>query len=307
MNSFKMISIIITAWEEPKEVRECLRRFTHQKNLKEKYEILAIAPDESTKREILNYVKKNPKKIKFIHQPREKGKNEMLNLLIKKAKGDILIFTDGDVFVNDEAVSNILKVYQHDPKIGALSGRIIPQNSRKTLFGYWAHLLAYGAHRIRKERYREQKFLECSGYLYSIRKGLIDEIPLDVAEDSIMPLIVWKKKYKIAYVDKAIGYVLYPENLQKWMAQKVRTAKSHELLDKYGGKAIRMKTFKNELLKGIIWSLKYPKNIKEFYFTFFLMIARFEVWRRFFIETKIKNKHYGETWDKIHASPNKNK
>lgn len=301
-----MISIIITAWEEPEEVKECLRRFTNQRNLKEDYEILVTAPDDPTKKEVMKYVKKYPKKIKFILQPREKGKNEMMNLLMKRAKGNILIFTDGDVFINDIAVSEIVKAYQN-LDIGACTGKIFPKNSRKTLLGYWAHLLTYGAHRIRKERYDKKEFLECSGYLYSIRKALVDEIPLDVAEDSIMPLMVWKKNYKIAYADKAIGYVLYPESLRKWMDQKIRTAKSHELLDKYGGKDIRMKTFKNELLKGLSWSFLYPKTVKEFYYTFMLMLARFESWRRFFIETKIRNKHYGETWDKIHASPNKNK
>lgn len=294
-----MISIIITAWEEPKEVKECLRRFTSQKNLKEKYEILAIAPDKPTEKEILIYAKKNPNKIKFIRQPRGKGKNEMLNLLMKKARGDILIFADGDVFVNDIAVSEIVKSYAN-PNIGACTGRILPKNSRKTLFGYWAHLLTYGAHKIRKERDNRKEFLECSGYLYSIKKGLIDKIPLDVAEDSIMPLMIWKKNYRISYADKAIGYVLYPENFSKWISQKVRTAKSHELLDKYGGKKIRMKTFKNELLKGLSWSFVYPQTIKEFFFTIFLMAARLEAWRKFFIDTKIKKKHYGERWEKIH-------
>lgn len=301
-----MISIIITAWEEPEEIKECLKRFTNQRNLKEDYEILVTAPDDPTKKEVMKYGKKYPKKIKFILQPREKGKNEMINLLMKKAKGDIFIFTDGDVFVNETALAEISKVYE-DSKVGACTGRIIPQNSRKTLFGYWAHLLTYGAHKIRKERHNRKEFLECSGYLYSIKKGLIDKIPLDVAEDSIMPLMIWKKNYQVAYADKAIGYVLYPENFNKWISQKIRTAKSHEFLDKYGGKKILMKTFKNELLKGLSWSFFYPRTIKEVYYTFLLMLARFESWRRFFVETKIRGNHYGETWNKIHASPNKNK
>ena len=151
-----MISIIITAWEESEEVRECLRRFTNQKNLKEDYEILVTAPDDPTKKEVMKYIKKYPKKIRFILQPREKGKNEMMNLLMKKAKGDIFIFTDGDVFVNDIAVSEIVKTYQN-ANIGACTGKIIPQNSRKNMFGYWAHLLTYGADKIRKERYKKKE------------------------------------------------------------------------------------------------------------------------------------------------------
>lgn len=296
-----MISILITAWEEPEEVSECLRRFTNQKNLKENYEIIAIAPDEQTRNEILKYVKKYPNKIKFIHQPREKGKNEMLNLLMKKAKGSILIFTDGDIFVNDTAVSEIVNLY-NDSKIGAVTGRILPQNPRNSFFGYWAYVLTHGAHKIRKQRYEKQQFLECSGYLYSIKKRLVKEIPLDVAEDSIMPLMIWKKGYKIGYAEKAIGYVQYPENFEKWINQKVRCAKSHEKLGDYGGKEIRMKTFKNEVLKGTYWALSYPRNIKEFIWTLSLFPARLYIWIRFFIDTRFRGQHYGETWNKIHAS-----
>ncbi len=295
-----MISIIITAWEEPEEVKECLKRFTTQKNLKEDYEILAIAPDEPTKKEIMKYVKKYPKSIHFFLQPREKGKNRMLNLLIKKAKGSIIIFADGDVFVNETAVSEIFNAYKN-PKVGAVTGRIVPKNLRDNMLGYWAHLLTYGAHKIREQRFKRKQFLECSGYLYSIRNGLINEIPMDVAEDSIMPLMIWKKGYQIAYADKALGYVLYPETFEKWMNQKTRCAKAHEKLDDYGGKRVRMKTFKNEILKGTIWALTYPQDKKELNWTFQLFFARLKVWKDFFIETKIKNQHYGETWNKIHA------
>jgi len=293
-----MISIIVTAWEEPREVRECLKRIFNQKNLKEKFEVLATAPDEPTKKEILKYVKKYPKKIKFTKQPREKGKNEMLNLLMRRAKGGVLLFTDGDVLFNDIAISEILKLYQ-SKNIGAVTGRIIPQNSRKRMMGYWAHLLTNVIHKIREDRYKNKKFIECSGYLYSIRKGIIKKIPLDVAEDSIMPLFIWQKGYKIGYAPKAIGYVRYPETFDKWLSQKVRCAKSHELLGKYGSEKIKMKTFKNEVIYGFYWSLTFPKNIKEVTWTILLFLARFYVWILLFAETKIKNQHYGDKWEKI--------
>ncbi len=296
-----MISVIITAWEEPDEVRECLRRFIEQKSLSEKYEILATAPDEPTKREVMKFIKKYPKKIKFFLQPREQGKNKMLNLLMKKSKGELLVFVDGDVFVNEIALSEILKKY-NSPEVGAVAGKIVPKNSRETLLGYWAHFLTFGAHKLREERYKRGQFLECSGYLYSIRKELIDEIPLNVAEDSIMPLMIWNKGYKIAYADKSIGHVLFPEDFKKWVSQKTRCAKAHERLDDYGGKKIRMKTFKNEAIKGAYWALAYPKNLKELIWTLHLFSARLKIWFDFFVETKIKNNHYGETWNKIHVS-----
>jgi len=293
-----MISIIMTAWEEPEEVKECLRRLTTQ-DYKEDYEILAIAPDEPTKNEIMKYVEQYPTIVHFQLQPREKGKNEMLNLLSKQAKGNILIFLDGDIWLSENAVSDIVRMYD-DPKIGAVSGRPTSRNPRDTKLGFWSHLLTdAGAHLERKERFEKGQFLECSGYLYSIRKGIIDDIPFDVAEDSVMPLMIYNKGYKIGYAEDALGSVSYPQTWEKWISQKVRCAKAHEKMGAYGGKNVKMKSFKNEVAKGTFRALSYPKTSKEFLWTLELFGARGYTWARYFHDTKVKGSHYGERWQKI--------
>lgn len=294
-----MLTVIITAWEEPLAVKECIKRFLNQSAKVD--EILITCPDEETKKSIMEYIRKYPKKIKFELQdykknPKKKNKNFMLNLLGKKAKGDILIFTDGDIFVEKNCVKEILKQFKNE-KIGAVCGHPIPSNPKTNILGYWSHLLTYGAHRIRKERANKQEFLECSGYLYAIRNKIIKDIPMDVAEDSVMPLLFWQEGYKIGYAENAIAYVKFPTNLKQWIKQKTRVAKSHELLDKYGD-IYKMKSFKNEVLKGTFWALGYAKNLREFFWTLLLFLARLYIWIGYFYETKIRNIHYG-TWDKI--------
>ena len=293
-----MISLIVTAWEEPEEVRECLRRLTTQ-DYKGDYEILAIAPDEPTKNEILKYVEKDPQRIHFQVQPREKGKNEMLNILSKQAKGEILIFLDGDIWLSENAVSEIVEMYD-DPKIGAVTGRVTSRNPKNTKLGFWSHLLVdAGAHLERKERFEKGEFLECSGYLYSIRNGVIGDIPMDVAEDSVMPLLMYRKGYKIGYAEKALASVSYPETWEKWKSQKLRCAKAHEKMDSYGGEEIKMKSFKNEVSKGTFRALSYPKTPQEYLWTAELFGARAYIWGHYFYDTKIKKSHYGERWTKI--------
>ena len=93
-----MISIIITAWEDPKSTDKCISLFLKER-INENYEILAACPDEKTKNVILNYKKKYPKIISYHNQPRQMPKNELMNVLIKKAKGRIIIFTDGNKFI----------------------------------------------------------------------------------------------------------------------------------------------------------------------------------------------------------------
>ena len=69
----------------------------------------------------------------------------------------------------------------NDKKIGIVSGRPVSDDDKNTMMGYWAHLLLdAGAHNIRKKLFSERKFLECTGYLFAFRKGIIDKIPLEV-------------------------------------------------------------------------------------------------------------------------------
>ena len=134
--------------------------------------------------------------------------------------------TDGDVFVSDNAVNEILKLFK-DSKIGVVTARPVSLNKKDNKYGYWSHfLLDVGAHYIsRKKRAAKGEFLECSGYLFAMRNGVIKEIPTDVAEDTIIPYLFWKGGYKVGYAEKALVYVKNPDNIKDWIKQKKRTAK----------------------------------------------------------------------------------
>ena len=298
-----MISIIITAREEPKATYECIRKIIAQK-IPEKYEIWVTCPDEPTKDIVMKYKKKYPRIIHFLQQPLiGKGKNSMLNMLLKEVKGGIIVMTDGDVFLENNSIQEIYNFFKN-PEIGAVCGRPMSLNSRKNMLGYWSHLLNYGAHRIRRKLFSQGKFLECSGYIWAIRKGVIREMPLDVAEDSITPYLIWKKGYKIAYAEKAFAYTKFPTNLKDWINQKVRTAKAHEKLNYYmkGDKRIKVKSFSNEAIYGFLWAFSFAKTPIEFFWTLILFPFRIYVWIKYIYETKMLNKHFGELWTRVEST-----
>jgi len=290
-----MISIIVTAFKEEKTIGKCIESILSQ-DLKETYEIIVACPDEQTKNIALKY-----KEVKHFHDP-GKGKSFALNLLLKQIKGDILIFTDGDVFLGENAISEILQKFQ-DPKVGFVGGRIIPQNEKRTMLGYWSHLLAdVGAHRTRLKRSNKGEFFECSGYLMAMRSGIIKEIPLDVAEDSIMPYYFFKQGYKVKYAENARVYVKNPTKFQDWLKQRKRTAKAHTKLSMYEPDFPKMKSFKNEIVQGFmpIWS--YPSTPKELFWTQMLCLARLYIWFSLNYEEKIKKKYYNDGWERVQST-----
>lgn len=295
------VSIVITAFNEPESVGKAIESFLNQKILGD-YELIVAAPDEETANVVKSYEQKF-KQVTYFKDP-GKGKSYALNLLLKSLNGTILIFTDGDVYAGDNSVNEMLKVFR-DPQVGCVSGRVMSANPKDNMLGFWSHLLAdAGAHRIRKELNDQNQFLECSGYLFAFRNGIIKDIPLDVAEDTVIPYIFWEKGYKVKYAENALVYVKNPTNFNDWLKQRKRTAKAHETLGKYVDveKIPRVKSFGNEIKKGFLWALSYPKSLKEFLWTLCLFFARLYMWISVFYEINIKKKAYKDAWERVEST-----
>ena len=292
------ITLLITAFREPK-IKKAIESALKQKT-RYQYQILVSAPDEETLNVAKEYQKKD-KRIKIFKDP-GKGKSYALNLLFKEIETDILILTDGDVWISENSVEEISNLFL-DPGMGCVTGRPIPVEGKKEKYGYWANFLFEAAHTIRKNAFEKGKFIECSGYLFAFRKNKLNQIPLDVAEDTFIPYILWEKGYKIGYAENATVFVKNVDNWKDWIKQKTRTSKAHETLDNYVDTKItpRVKTFKTES-KGISWVIKYPKNLKETIWTSELILARLYMWTKVYLDTKVKNKNYSDAWERVEST-----
>ncbi len=295
----KKITLLITAFKEPETIGKAIEAALNQKT-KYKYEILVSAPDEETLNIAKKYAEKD-KRLKSFKDP-GKGKSFALNLIFSKLKTDILILTDGDVYISSNVVEEISNLFLN-LEIGCVSGRPVPIEDRKTKYGFWANFLFNAAHKLRKQAFENNAFIECSGYLFAFRKDKINKIPVDVAEDSVIPYFFWEKGYKVGYAEKAEVYVKNADNWRDWVTQKTRTSKAHETLGKYVNIKLtpRVKTFKTEA-KGIFNAIQYPKNLKEIFWMFQLILARLYMWIKVFKDTRLKDKHYQDAWERSEST-----
>ncbi len=289
-----MIDIIITSYKEIDSTIKCIDSFLNQK-IKEPFRISVIDPFQETEKVLK---KKYKNKINFFLDPGE-GKSYALNIFLEKIysqnKNDIIIFTDGDVYVSENSVAEILNAFKNE-KVGCVTGKPVVLDSRENKFGFWSHLVFDGIHKVRERLSDEEKFFECSGYLFAIRNGVLKGFPLDVSEDSIIPFLFWKNGYKIKYLPKAEVYVLNNYNWKKWKKQKIRNIKGHENLNVVAPEMPRTKSFFNEIKEGTFFALFYPKNIKEFYWTILLFGARLHIYLKSFYDIKIRRRKYEDAF-----------
>ena len=289
------IAILISSFNEPRTIGRAIEAFLKQE-ISLPYRLIVSAPDKETHEIVKKY-----KEVELFVDP-GKGKSYAINEALKKINEEIIILSDGDVFVGDNSVNEILKKFE-DKEVGCATGRTIPVEDKKTKYGYWANFLFDCAHKLRKKLNNEKKFVDCTGYLYAFRNKIIKEFPLDVADDAIIPYLLLEKGYRIVYAENAFVYVKNATRWDDWVKQKIRTRKSFTRLNKYIDlkKFPHIKTFKEES-KGIFWLLQYPKTAREFFWTIQLAFSRLYVWVKYHVDITLSNKLYNDGWERVEST-----
>src|SRR3989344_9653202 len=111
-----MITVIITSYKEPHLVGRAIEAVLKNKT-KRKFEVVVAAPDEQTAKVIKKYAKKD-KRVKYF-KDQGRGKANALNELFAKIKSEMLVLTDGDVFVSDNAIEALAKIFDKS-KVGCV-------------------------------------------------------------------------------------------------------------------------------------------------------------------------------------------
>jgi len=161
-------TLVITSYKEPETARKALDASINQ--IQPPNNIILCAPDDETLAVTCGY----DSSIVTGFQDEGEGKAAAINQFLQRQDllNDILILTDGDVYLHSEAIQEILKPFL-DNKVGCVAGRVVPTNDPTTKWGYMAHTLALGAHLERQRRHQLGLHLEASGYLFAFRKSLI--------------------------------------------------------------------------------------------------------------------------------------
>lgn len=293
-----MLSVVITAYQEAETIGRAIAAFLSQ--LPADAEIIVVSPDPATTAVADAYAKEYAC-VRHARDPQQ-GKPAALNIGLRAARGDLVVLSDGDVHVADDALAPLLAPFD-DPRTGAVTGRPVSTSPRDTILGYWSHLLTdAGAHQMRLSRDRANDFLVCSGYLFAIRRELIDEVPSEaLAEDAVISHKIAQQGYRIRYAPDALVYVKYPDSYGDWLRQRVRSA---------GGYAqpfvrqspYRMRSPRLEFLKGTPHALRYPRSFREFVWTLLLFGARLHLWMLVFVKVQLLRRSLPVLWQRVNST-----
>lgn len=295
------LSVIITAFREPRTVGPAIESFLAQ--VPEDAEILVVSPDPATISVVDEYAARDPT-VRHVADP-QRGKPTAVNAGLAAAEGEIVVLSDGDVLVAEDALAPLLEPFE-EPEVGAVSGHPISVNRRDNVLGYWSHVLTDGIHRMRLARDRKVRggkpqFLLCSGYLFAFRAELIEKVPADaLAEDAVISHRIAQQGARIRYAPDARVYVRYPTTYSDWLNQKVRSAGGYA--QRYvRGSPYRMRSAWLEARSA--WrALVYAETFQELGWSVLLLLARVHLWLLVLIKVRLLRRPLEKLWTRVEST-----
>lgn len=210
-----MLTVSIAVHNEEKSIKKVISLW--QKEPVDEILVISSGSTDSTD-PIIRALTEKDTRIRLISEREKNGKPAAINKILSAAKGDIIIMTDGDVYVEPGA-ANFLEAHFTESKIGLVAGHPIPLDP-EGIPGCWMRISCDILHDKRSKNIE----LDVTGNLYAIRKGIVEKIPENTTLDDVYVAFEVKKKgYSIVYEPEAIVRVKGVGTISDFISQKTRT------------------------------------------------------------------------------------
>ena len=229
------VSILIPAHNEERVIGRILQGMTKLTYPKDKMQVIVI-DDASTDNtgEIAEGHAKPHNYIEVIHRPQNeggKGKASALNAGLKQAKGEIIFCFDADYYPQRDIIEKLAAEF-HDPRVGAVQGRVTVLNEPQNLVTRLVALERIGGYRVDQQARGSLGLItQFGGTVGGFRRGLLESLAgwdeSILAEDTDLTFRVYIAGHKIRYVNDAECYEEAVENWWDYWKQRYRWAKGH--------------------------------------------------------------------------------
>lgn len=232
--NFPSVTVVLATHNEEARIVPRLRNLLSSNYPKEKLNIIVVS-DGSTDETHKRFLEVNDSRIQLIEQKQRSGKAQCLNLAIKAARGEIVVFADTR---QRFAPATILELAKHfgDSCVGAVSGGLMIESASSSVGGgvdaYW---------RLEKFiRGSESKFdsaIGCTGAVYAIRRELYKALPPDtLLDDVVIPMQIALDGYRVIFEPKAVAFDPQSLEPEREVIRKRRTlAGNYQMLFRYPG------------------------------------------------------------------------
>jgi cellulose synthase/poly-beta-1,6-N-acetylglucosamine synthase-like glycosyltransferase len=190
-------SVIVAAFNEERVIAEKVANVLQQ--LKDDDELLVVSDGSTDRTEDAVAASRDPR-VRLMRQEPRKGKNAALNIGAGRARGQILVFTDANAMLAQNALDHLLHPFA-DPAVGLVSGLgLYGQTDIRLVSSTYVRYETV----IRRGEGALGFMAGVDGALYAMRRELYQELPLDQVHDLLHPIQVALAGRQVVFAPEAV-------------------------------------------------------------------------------------------------------
>jgi cellulose synthase/poly-beta-1,6-N-acetylglucosamine synthase-like glycosyltransferase len=217
------VSIVISAYNEAQRIEQRILNLLDLDYPAGKVEII-IGSDGSTDDTAAVARAFESAGVKVHHSPERRGKPAMLNTLVSRASGEIVVFTDARQQFDRMALRALVANFA-DARVGAVSGELVMTAAPNAAAGsegaatYWQYEKL-----IRSTESQSGSTVGATGAIYAIRRSLFEPIAEDtILDDVLIPVHITRRGYMVVFEPGAKAFDVASATGHSELVRKVRT------------------------------------------------------------------------------------
>ena len=214
------VTVLITAYNEERDIRAKLENTLKIDYPKEKLEILVASDcsNDRTDKIVEEFAAEN---VRLHRQTERLGKTMAQNAAVEKSLGEIILFSDATTMYEPDVLRAMLPNFA-DSTVGCVAGKLIYVDDSRSPVGkgaksYWNYETF-----IKESESRACSLIGASGCLYAVRKSAYQPMYAEACSDFLICTILYRQGLRSIYEANAVCTEETNQRTDKEMRMRVR-------------------------------------------------------------------------------------
>jgi cellulose synthase/poly-beta-1,6-N-acetylglucosamine synthase-like glycosyltransferase len=198
------VTVLTAAFNEARHIDATIRNKLEQDYPAHLLDVIVVS-DESTDGtdEIVTRIAQADARVTLLRQVPRQGKTAGLNLAMRQARGEIIVFSDANSIYRADTVRKLVRNFA-DAHVGYVTGRMLYVNPDGSLVGDGCSAFMRYENALRAAETRLGSLVGVDGGVDAVRRALYQPMRADQLPDFVLPLSVVQQGYRAVFEPEAI-------------------------------------------------------------------------------------------------------
>jgi cellulose synthase/poly-beta-1,6-N-acetylglucosamine synthase-like glycosyltransferase len=195
------VTVLIAAYNEEECIADTIKNKLSQSYPMGKREIIVVSDGSSDRTDdIVRGFEKDG--VRLVRQEPRSGKAAALNLGVRHASGEVLVFSDANSLFAENAIEEMVKNFA-DMSVGYVTGLLTYASQKESVSGDGCGAYMRYENWLRTIESRLGSVIGVNGGVDAMRRDLYADVPVELISDFVLPLHVISRGYRVVF-DRAV-------------------------------------------------------------------------------------------------------